>query len=490
MSSASFIEATQCLVVVLRILTRRGREPLIATSPVNKKENFGKESTIMKLKANASRLWLKCLSQGRAGIAAMVLFAAISVMTSGCGGGKTASAPVVPAPIISSFTAASNSINSGSSTTLSWSVSNATLITIGGVGEVTGNPSSVAVGAGSSASVSPTETTTYTLTASGTSGIITAKTTITVNEVVAATNCTKAGTLFTVGSGTTVVKVATAANFTNIFIFWLNNYYFNSLTNSNYTTDAANYTIDVCSDSTGNFESAIAAGTYVPNIFFAADTSNEGTSYSTESMEYAKGYPVLMGYTAGQKYNITGVGDLIQGLTGGSQDISSSLSGLSSYTISNTITGGPQQPGTLVTNPTLAPYGVAAVNILNATNPLVKGTQISYSPSINTTTVPSWVEPLATYSSVTKAYAGIGVSAPTGFAAFSLFCQAPPANAVWVRFTGPDVLTVQSVANLETNPGGGTDIYNLIKAQIGDSNQTWLKFITFNYGYGSCYASD
>jgi hypothetical protein len=197
-----------------------------------------------------------------------------------------------------------------------------------------------------------------------------------------------------------------------------------------------------------------------------------------------------MGYTAGKTYNITGVGDLIQGLTGGSQDISATLSGLSSYTISNTITSGAQQPATLAADPLLAPYGVAAVNILNATNPLLKGTQISYTPSINAGTVPSWVEPLTNYSTVTKAYNAIGVAAPTGFAAFSLFCQAPPANAVWVRFTGPNALTVQAVANLETIAGGGTEIYNLIKTEVGDSNQTWLKFITFNYGYGSCYASD
>lgn len=65
-------------------------------------------------------------------------------------------------PVISSFTASSTAIYLGESSILSWSVSNATQITIdNGIG---------AVSASGSITVSPVETTTYTLTASNSAG--------------------------------------------------------------------------------------------------------------------------------------------------------------------------------------------------------------------------------------------------------------------------------------------------------------------------------
>ena len=76
-------------------------------------------------------------------------------------------APPPPAtgtlPVINSFTASSTSIIFGGSTTLTWSVSNATSITIdNGIG---------AVGSTGSVTVSPATSTTYTLTASNTTGL-------------------------------------------------------------------------------------------------------------------------------------------------------------------------------------------------------------------------------------------------------------------------------------------------------------------------------
>lgn len=65
-------------------------------------------------------------------------------------------------PVINSFTASPSSINLGGSSTLSWSVSHATQITIDqGIGGVS---------ASGSTTVSPTEATTYTLTASNSAG--------------------------------------------------------------------------------------------------------------------------------------------------------------------------------------------------------------------------------------------------------------------------------------------------------------------------------
>ena len=446
----------------------------------------------MEMKTNANGAGLKGLFRGCAGIATLGLLAAVSVLTSGCGGGgtKTMTAPPpVTVPTITSFTASANAVSSGGSSTLSWTVSSsATSIGITGVNQVTGASAALTLGANTTLAVAPTETTTYTLTATDSAGSSTAKTSISVNNVASNLNCTSGGTLYTVGTGTTVVKVASAANFTSPFLFWLSNYFFSSLTNPNFTADAAAYTMDVCSDSTGNFETAIAAGTYVPNIFFAADTSVVGTSYATESMEYAQGYPILLGYTAasGKAKTITSITDLIQGASGSHEDISATIASgsLSTYQLGTLITTG--TPGSLIANPIKAPYGVAAANILNS---MVGAGTVTYSSSAITAS-PTWLENPTSYANITAAFNAIGTSsgAPTGFAAFSAICTAPPTGATWIRFTGADVLTKQSMANLEYNPGGGTEIYNLIKTEMSDSNQTWLKYITANYGFGNCYA--
>jgi hypothetical protein len=95
--------------------------------------------------------------------------------TSAAGSGSTSATviaattvTVVPAPVITNFTASPSTISSGQSSTLSWSVSGATALSIDhGIGAVTGN----------SVNVSPTATTTYTLTASNTVGSFTATST-------------------------------------------------------------------------------------------------------------------------------------------------------------------------------------------------------------------------------------------------------------------------------------------------------------------------
>jgi beta-lactamase superfamily II metal-dependent hydrolase len=80
--------------------------------------------------------------------------------------------PVSTPPIIAEFSANPTNINSGESATLSWSVTEATTVTIDqGIGDV---PSS------RMQSVSPTTTTTYTLTASNSAGTVTKSVVITV----------------------------------------------------------------------------------------------------------------------------------------------------------------------------------------------------------------------------------------------------------------------------------------------------------------------
>lgn len=87
------------------------------------------------------------------------------VFSCGGGGGGTGSYTTPPnsgAPVINSFTATPLSINPGGNSTLSWSVSNATSLSIDqGVGPVTGLTSKV---------VTPAGTTTYRLTATNSHG--------------------------------------------------------------------------------------------------------------------------------------------------------------------------------------------------------------------------------------------------------------------------------------------------------------------------------
>ncbi len=80
-------------------------------------------------------------------------------------------------PVISSFTATPASIDSGNASTLAWSVSGATSLSINqGVGTVTG---------ATSKSVTPAATTTYTLTATNSAGSTTATAAVTVNTAAA-----------------------------------------------------------------------------------------------------------------------------------------------------------------------------------------------------------------------------------------------------------------------------------------------------------------
>jgi hypothetical protein len=77
---------------------------------------------------------------------------------------------VTTPPTINSFTAAPSTILAGASSTLSWTVSGASSLSISGIGTVSG----------SSVNVTPAVTTTYTLTASNSAGNVTANATVTV----------------------------------------------------------------------------------------------------------------------------------------------------------------------------------------------------------------------------------------------------------------------------------------------------------------------
>ena len=114
------------------------------------------------------------------------LFFAIAVLLfiAGCSGTPPS------APIINSFSALSPTITMGGSSTLSWSVTDATSVTIdNAIGSVA---------LSGTTTVSPITTTTYTLTATNTTGSVTATTTVTVSSALTITyngNSNTAGTV-------------------------------------------------------------------------------------------------------------------------------------------------------------------------------------------------------------------------------------------------------------------------------------------------------
>ena len=97
------------------------------------------------------------------------LFCCFIIFLSGCDG-----SPVLP--IINSFSANIYILEEGDSAILSWSVTNATTVTI--------NPDGDTFALSGSTSITPTSTTTYTLTASNDAGSKTATVTITVNPTI------------------------------------------------------------------------------------------------------------------------------------------------------------------------------------------------------------------------------------------------------------------------------------------------------------------
>ena len=120
----------------------------------------------------------------------------VPLITATCEG-RTGSAAltvlaITVAPMISSFTATPSTITSGGSSTMTWSVTGATSLSINqGVGAVTGT----------NASVSPTTTTTYTLTATNSAGTVTANTTVTVSNPTAPAISSFTATPSTISSG-------------------------------------------------------------------------------------------------------------------------------------------------------------------------------------------------------------------------------------------------------------------------------------------------
>ena len=129
--------------------------------------------------------------------------------------------PVKNQPTISNFTASPTTIQSGGSSTLSWTVKDATSITIDqGIGTVS---------ATGTRSVSPTVTTTYTMTASNSEGQKTASCIVTVELVVQSIAVTSSSAMLYIGVTETFTATATMSDGTS-----------KAITSGVWSTDQAN----------------------------------------------------------------------------------------------------------------------------------------------------------------------------------------------------------------------------------------------------------
>ena len=137
------------------------------------------------------------------------LFFAIAVLVfiAGC----TGTSPT--APIINSFSANPSTITAVENSTLSWSVTDATSVTIdNAIGSVA---------LSGTTAVNPTTTTTYTLTATNTTGSVTATTTVMVSLAVTGVTLDQATMTLTAGGATgTLVATVTPASAANKSVTW------------------------------------------------------------------------------------------------------------------------------------------------------------------------------------------------------------------------------------------------------------------------------
>jgi hypothetical protein len=187
------------------------------------------------------------------------------------------STKATPGPSIGFFTATPAAINSGGTSTLAWSVTNATSVTI------TGNPSAN-LGLTGSIPVNPTVTTTYTLTATNAIASTTATVTVVVNPAKATlTSCYASPTNIMAGESATLNWISTGATAVNITpgigaVALTGTYAVSPTATTNYTVTAtgANGTTASC-----NIAVTVAAGQVPRIIRFSATPPNINSGQST-----------------------------------------------------------------------------------------------------------------------------------------------------------------------------------------------------------------
>ncbi|MEO8725785.1 MAG: alkaline phosphatase family protein [Acidobacteriaceae bacterium] len=222
----------------------------------------------------------------------------------------------VSLPPTATLSASSGSIVSGQSTTLTWSVSNATLVSIDqGVGSN--------LAASGSATVSPTQTTTYTITATNPGGSITATATVTVTLPTAPT-VTLSANPTTINFGQSTVLTVVTTNVASVVIS-------NNLDATTFTLPAGGgtqsvsptKTVTYTATATGNGQTATATASVTVNpatlqtiqhVVFMLQENRSFDSYFGMLNPYRKGNNLAVG-DDGVEYDVDGIDDKIPGAT-------------------------------------------------------------------------------------------------------------------------------------------------------------------------------
>lgn len=213
-------------------------------------------------------------------LVALAAVAGCSRGTTGSGGG---SAGQTAAPVISSFSASPSTITAGQSSTLSWSVTGATSVTLSGQSGAAVSP----------VTVSPTSTTTYTLTATNAGGTVTATATVTVNAAPTTFSLTVVNGYGsgTYAAGTSVDVFADAPASGQAFLSWSGNTSEMADPESYHTTvtATAGSTVTV----TANYSVGVPAMT--PTVLQVPGT-NQGTSANRVTTPVSPAVPITIGY--------------------------------------------------------------------------------------------------------------------------------------------------------------------------------------------------
>jgi phosphatidylinositol-3-phosphatase len=141
-------------------------------------------------------------------ISALIFLSIILITAIACGGGSMAQTNPSSAPTIS-LKASPNAVTSGTSTTLTWNASNATTVTISGLGTFP---------ATGSVKVTPTATTTYTATATGPGGTTQSSTVVSVTTSAQKPTITFNAQPSTIAAGASSTLGWTTANATSVSI--------------------------------------------------------------------------------------------------------------------------------------------------------------------------------------------------------------------------------------------------------------------------------
>jgi len=258
--------------------------------------------------------------------------------------------------------------------------------------------------------------------------------------------CTSSATVNNVAN-TTPLNIAVAANFFTSSV--------DMATNFTSTAPGNTYTVNICSNSTGNLEGQINKAPGLFDIIFAADTmANWSPRPAGTPSPYAIGIP-----TIATLKTLTGLNGNVQNLVPGANTSApnSLLAGeLSTQAVPFNTVGSiayPSSSSIAIANPAVAPFGVAAQLILGdmqsaAPTQLFPNVELAYD---------------AVFSSVSP-----NPTNPSGFVAKSQVCA--NTNAAYVAFTYSTYLRSQYYLKLTS---AADDLVSYINGQMTTAGATY-----------------